>query len=102
MTEKITLQVNMPDVTVDPYRIEVRCGETSVEVYEHGLQGSGDWAAWKANGYIIGNGGKVGYTQEQALNDARLYVHEQERRRLLSEQLVLTLDATAQDEMEQQ
>jgi hypothetical protein len=85
--DAITLLIDLPDVVETPYRIQVRCGETTCEVYEHGHRGSGDWAAWKAQGFIIGNGGKVGYTIERALDDARQYVCDEERSRLLYAQL---------------
>ena len=68
----------------------MRCGETFCHVYEHGHQGSGDWAAWAGGGLgasCIGDGGTRGYSLGMALNDATDYVRREERRRLLHIQL---------------
>lgn len=84
---EITLQIELPEVVETAYRIEVRCGETTCDVYEHGTRGSGDWAAWVGNGHIINEGGRRGYTLEQALDDARTLVREQEYSRLAHAEL---------------
>lgn len=86
-TIAVTLTADLPEVIQTPYRIEVSCGETTCDVYEHGNRGSGNWAAWKTTGYTIGEGGRVGYSAIQALEDAEEYVLTQERSRLLHTQL---------------
>lgn len=85
-TTEITLRIDLPYVVETSYRIEVRCGETTCDVYEHGTRGSGDWAAWTGN-HIIGLGGRRGYTRAQALDDANAYARQHERSRLASAEL---------------
>lgn len=84
---EITLDVELPDVTETPSRIEVRCGETVVYVYEHGTTGNGAWAVWTSMGGSVVSGGTNGYPVEQARLDAREYVRDKELARLLYAQL---------------
>ncbi|MGH9250335.1 MAG: hypothetical protein ACRD0W_12550 [Acidimicrobiales bacterium] len=90
--DEIVLHAKTPNVIETPYRIEVRCGETVCDVYEHGTRGSGDWAAWLAGSHVVGEGGRIGYTLEQALDDARTHVRKLERERLLRAQLRTALE----------
>lgn len=94
--EQIALTIDLPPMIESPYRIEVRCGETTCDVYEHGVRGSGDWAAWPTQGLVTGYGGTIGYTLDQALDDARSYVRRVERSRLFRAQLAQALVATSQ------
>jgi len=93
-TAEITLRIDLPDVVEAAYRIEVRCGETTCDVHEHGHRGSGDWAAWTGQS-IINDGGKRGYSLAQALADARAHVREHERSRLAFAEVRRALQETA-------
>lgn len=84
---QVSMAVELPDVVEEPRCTVVRCGQSSVEVKEHGRVDSGDWAAW-SNGHVIGQGGKVGYPRERALEDARRHVREAELSRLFRTALV--------------
>lgn len=88
---EITLRFDLPDVTEAPIKVEVRCGETVVYVYEHGATGNGAWAVWTYMGGSIVSGGTNGYPLEQARFDAREYVRDAERSRLLHAQLSTVL-----------
>lgn len=89
--DEITLRVNLPEVTETPVCVAVRCGETTVYVYEHGVRGSNAWAVWTSNGSVV-SGGTNGYPIEQARRDAREHVRRQERRRLFHAQLRAALE----------
>lgn len=91
MSEQIAVEIDMPEVTETAYRVEVRCGDTSVDVYEHGQRGSGDWVAW-----LSGGGYTVGGTRSKelmtTLNRAQEYVIAKERARLARKALREALD----------
>lgn len=91
MSEEITLHVDLPEVVEVPLRLAVRCGTTECEVSEHGVAGSGDWAARMSRGHVIA-GGTKGFPIEQALEAARAYVRREERARLMRNQLVRALE----------
>jgi hypothetical protein len=92
MTEEIILRVDLPEVVETPVRIEVRCGEIAVYVHEHGMQGSGSWAAWLSSGHTIGEQGRKYLPSiDQALEMAREYVRDRERSRRAHAQLTVKL-----------
>jgi hypothetical protein len=94
VSEEISLRVDVPDVVVEPYRFEVRCGETTAYVHEHGVQSSGTWSAWlgASGGYAIPEHKDMARrTQLEALADAREYVAREERRRVAYAKLVAAL-----------
>lgn len=92
---EITLHIDLPEVIETSTRVEVRCGETTAYVYEHGSHGSGAWAVWTSIGGSIVNGGTNGYPVERALRYARAHVRHRERLRLFHEQLSATLAVDA-------
>lgn len=85
MTEHIELDVTLPDVVEEPRVLIVRCGESTVEVKEHGHVGSGQWAVW--TGAHVVYGGTAMSTIEGCAAAARDRVQADERRRLFHKAL---------------
>lgn len=85
--DEIRLSVDVPDVVVEPYRIEVRCGKTKVDVYEYGSRGSGSWAVWTVGGHVIDDTDRAGHELQDALARATAHVQAEERGRLFHQHL---------------
>lgn len=76
----IHLAVEVPDVDVQPIASAVVCGQTLVEVKEHGARGNGNWGAWWGSSCAVG--GTTGFPYAEALAAAQEMAAETERRRL--------------------
>lgn len=89
---RITIEVDVPGVEVNPVRTEVRCGKVAVEVSEYGSRGSGSWAVWTPDKHTVDD---FRGTYDGALEVAAAHVRERERRRLMFEALGAALDEQA-------
>lgn len=82
-TLKCNLEITLPDVVEEPKAVIVRCGETTIEVYEYGRAGSGDWVGW-TSGHTVTEHCK---TLLEAVQLARHLAAKRERNRLAHQAL---------------